>query len=207
MRERGLSPDFHLRRFEASSRPGGGRIAAWVGEAGSPVGWLGPTLRQRAAPGDEGSRIEYRAPRRRVMLIATTEASACGADQQSAKLRALGELARGGPRLHNLLGPSWDGAVLRRGPRARGRPRASGIEKAALDGRETVRRIQEFSRTPATAASRPWTGRILRDARRSRARAGSPIRGLDFTIEVEPETPALPPVLGNPPTADGSHLC
>jgi PAS domain S-box-containing protein len=73
------------------------------------------------------------------------------------------------------------------------------IEKAALDGRETVRRIQEFSRV---RRDRRFTmldmAEILRDAMeitRSRWKADSQGRSAGVTVSLE--TPACPPIEGN----------
>ncbi|HET9299358.1 MAG TPA: response regulator [Candidatus Polarisedimenticolaceae bacterium] len=204
-----LSTDFHLRRiFESSSASmAEGRIAAWErGEPAAPVEVLG-----RDAAGNvrhlemRGSRIEYRGRHAaECLLIDTTEAKRLREQlSNSEKLRALGELAGGVAHdFNNLLGAILGRVqILRRRPHDPDEDRELGvIEKAALDGRETVRRIQEFSRT---RRDRRFTavdlGEILRDVVEiTRPRWKSEFEGRDVTIEVEADTPIVPPVLGNP---------
>ncbi|HEX5043935.1 MAG TPA: response regulator [Candidatus Polarisedimenticolaceae bacterium] len=204
-----LSSDFHLRRiFESSSASmAEGRIAAWErGEPAAPVEVLG-----RDASGNvrhlemRGSRIEYRGRHAaECLLIDTTEAKRLREQlSNSEKLRALGELAGGVAHdFNNLLGAILGRVqILRRRPHGADEDRELAvIEKAALDGRETVRRIQEFSRT---RRDRRFTavdlGEILRDVVEiTRPRWKSEFEGRDVTIEVEADTPPVPPVLGNP---------
>jgi PAS domain S-box-containing protein len=204
-----LSSDFHLRRiFESSSASmAEGRIAAWErGEPAAPVEVLG-----RDASGNvrhlemRGSRIEYRGRHAaECLLIDTTEAKRLREQlSNSEKLRALGELAGGVAHdFNNLLGAILGRVqILRRRPHGADEDRELAvIEKAALDGRETVRRIQEFSRT---RRDRRFTavdvGEILRDVVEiTRPRWKSEFEGRDVTVEVEADTPPVPPVLGNP---------
>jgi nitrogen-specific signal transduction histidine kinase/CheY-like chemotaxis protein len=99
-----------------------------------------------------GSRIEYQGrPAAECLLVDMTEAKRLRERLgETEKLRALGELASGVAHdFNNLLG-----AILGRAQLLRRRALEKDvdhdlavIEKAAQDGRETVRRIQEFSRT------------------------------------------------------------
>ena len=204
-----LSADFHLRRiFESSSASmAEGRIAAWErGEPAAPVEVLG-----RDAAGNvrhlemRGSRIEYRGRQAaECLLIDTTEAKRLREQlSNSEKLRALGELAGGVAHdFNNLLGAILGRVqILRRRPHDPDEDRELGvIEKAALDGRETVRRIQEFSRTRRDRRFEAVDlGEILRDVVEiTRPRWKSEFEGRDVTLEVEADTPLVPPVLGNP---------
>ena len=204
-----LSESFHLHRiFESSSASmAEGRIAAWErGEHAAPVEVLG-----RDASGNvrhlemRGSRIEYRGRHAaECLLIDTTEAKRLREQlTNSEKLRALGELAGGVAHdFNNLLGAILGRVqILRRRAHEADEDRELAvIEKAALDGRETVRRIQEFSRT---RRDRRFTavdlGEILRDVVEiTRPRWKSEFEGRDVTLEVAADTPPVPPVLGNP---------
>src|SRR5439155_15348396 len=73
------------------------------------------------------------------------------------------------------------------------------IEKAALDGRETVRRIQEFSRVRRDRRFTSLDLRlILRDAveiTRTRWEADAENHGVSFDVEVDADEPC--PMLGN----------
>jgi PAS domain S-box-containing protein len=151
-----LASGFDLDRiFNSSSATlAAGRIAAWErGDAISPMEVLG-----RDAEGQQrhlelrGSRIEYRGrPAAECLLIDMTEAKRLREQlNQTEKLSALGELAGGVAHDFNNLLSAILGRVqllLRRdfGPDVDRELEV--IEKAARDGRETVRRIQEFSRT------------------------------------------------------------
>jgi PAS domain S-box-containing protein len=149
------SREFDLDRiFDPSSAAlARGRIAAWErGESMSSVEVLGKDGSGRVRHLElRGSRIEYRGtPCAECLLIDMTEARRLRERLSEAeKLRALGELASGVAHdFNNLLG-----AILGRAQLMRRRKlgeeadrELAVIEKAALDGRETVRRIQEFSR-------------------------------------------------------------
>lgn len=151
-----LNPGFRLSRiFDPSSASlAGGRIAAWErGESPGPAEVLGKDARGRTRHLElRGSRIEYLGnPAAECLLVDMTEAKRLRERlSETEKLRALGELASGVAHdFNNLLG-----AILGRSQllRRQGMPEKidhdlAVIEKAALDGRETVRRIQEFSRT------------------------------------------------------------
>lgn len=200
-----LDPDFDLSRiFEPSSSAlARGRITGWEGgrTAGS-VEVLGKDQNGEVRHLElRGSRIEYRGrPAAECLLIDTTEAKRLRERlSDTEKLRSLGELAGGVAHdFNNLLGAILGRAQLLRGKGQDGDTDhdLAVIEKAALDGRETVRRIQEFSRTRRdkrfTAVD---LGEILRDAvEMTRTRwSGAP----GAPIEVQVDTPAVPPVLGN----------
>src|SRR5207244_6722741 len=97
-----------------------------------------------------GSHIDYRGgPAVECLLIDTTEQKELRERLSvTEKLRSLGELAGGVAHdFNNLLGAILGRAQLlrRRGLAREIDDELSVIEKAALDGRETVRRIQEFS--------------------------------------------------------------
>jgi PAS domain S-box-containing protein len=148
--------DFQLSRiFDPSSGAlAAGRIAAWErGEAPAPAEVLGQDAQGRTRHLElRGSRIEYQGrPAAECLLVDMTEAKRLRERLgETEKLRALGELASGVAHdFNNLLG-----AILGRAQLLRRRALEKDvdhdlavIEKAAQDGRETVRRIQEFSRT------------------------------------------------------------
>ena len=140
--------------FQSSSAPlVHERILAW--ERGEPAG----SLLVQGLDGQgrirrlelRGSGIEYLGrPAAECLLVDTTEAEALRERlSETEKLRSLGELAGGVAHdFNNLLG-----AILGRTQLLRRRVtdpeidrELSVVERAALDGRETVRRIQEFSR-------------------------------------------------------------
>ena len=151
-----LRPEFRLSRiFDPSSASlAGGRIAAWErGESPGPVEVLGQDAKGRTRHLElRGSRIEYQGiPAAECLLVDMTESKRLRERlAETEKLRALGELASGVAHdFNNLLG-----AILGRSQMLRRQgmtPQVDHdlevIEKAAQDGRETVRRIQEFSRT------------------------------------------------------------
>lgn len=151
-----LRPEFRLSRiFDPSSATlAGGRIAAWErGEAPGSAEVLGRDAQGRIRHLElRGSRIEYQGrAAAECLLVDMTEAKRLRERlSETEKLRALGELASGVAHdFNNLLG-----AILARAQLLRRQGIASQvdhdlavIEKAAQDGRETVRRIQEFSRT------------------------------------------------------------
>ena len=124
--------------------------------------------------------------------------------QQSEKLRALGQLAGGiAHDFNNLLqailgyaqlmkGNLDDGALVQRSLNV--------VEAAAIDGAETVRRIQQFARLrPDEPFVRVDIGQIVHDAvaitrPRWEERAARDNRPLDLRLEL----PGVPPVSGRP---------
>ncbi len=151
-----VRPDFRLSRiFDPSSASlAGGRIAAWErGESPGPAEVLGQDAKGRTRHLElRGSRIDYQGnPAAECLLVDMTEAKRLRERlSETEKLRALGELASGVAHdFNNLLGAILGRSQLLR--RAGMTPKIDHdlaiIEKAAQDGRETVRRIQEFSRT------------------------------------------------------------
>jgi PAS domain S-box-containing protein len=149
-------PDFRLSRiFDPSSAAlAGGRIAAWErGESPGPAEVLGHDAQKRTRHLElRGSRIEYQGrPAAECLLVDMTEAKRLRERlSETEKLRALGELASGVAHdFNNLLGAILGRSQLlrRQGLEPKLDHDLAVIEKAAQDGRETVRRIQEFSRT------------------------------------------------------------
>jgi len=151
-----LNPEFRLSRiFDPSSASlAGGRIAAWEsGESPGPAEVLGKDAKGRTRHLElRGSRIEYQGnPAAECLLVDMTEAKRLRERlSETEKLRALGELASGVAHdFNNLLGAILGRSQLlrRQGMAPKVDSDLAVIEKAAQDGRETVRRIQEFSRT------------------------------------------------------------
>jgi signal transduction histidine kinase len=119
------------------------------------------------------------------------------------RLRALGELAEGVAHEFNnilsiilgraqmLLGKTLD-PVLRRNLEV--------IERVALDGSQTVRRIQEFSRKlPARPFEPVDLNRVIEqvmEITQPRWKAEAQARGLQYDVRMDQA--ALPPVLGDP---------
>lgn len=193
------------------------RIAGWErGESPAPI-----AVKAQDAAGKirqielRGSGIEHRGRlAAECLLIDTTEADELrGRLNETEKLRSLGELAGGiAHDFNNLLG-----AILGRTQLLRRRPQLAGIdaelaviEKAAQDGRETVRRIQEFSRV---RKERPFDvldlGEILRDCiemTRTQWKAEAESRGVSISIDLQVGNPQVPDfetsgalrILGNP---------
>jgi PAS domain S-box-containing protein len=169
-----LHPDFRLSRiFDPSSAAlAGGRIAAWErGESPGPAEVLGQDAQKRTRHLElRGSRIEYQGrPAAECLLVDMTEAKRLRERlSETEKLRALGELASGVAHdFNNLLGAILGRSQLlrRQGMEAKVDHDLAVIEKAAQDGRETVRRIQEFSRTRRDKKFEPVDlNEILRDA-------------------------------------------
>jgi signal transduction histidine kinase/CheY-like chemotaxis protein len=90
--------------------------------------------------------------------------------------------------------------ILRRDPRKEGADRdLAVIERAALDGRETVRRIQEFSRLRRDRRfAAVDLGEVLRDVVEiTRPRWQNDFDGRSQRVELEADTPQVPPVLGS----------
>ena len=151
-----LRSDFRLSRIfdPSSSTLAAGRIAAWErGEAPAPTEVLGQDAQNRIRHLElRGSRIEYQGrAAAECLLVDMTEAKRLRERlNETEKLRSLGELASGVAHdFNNLLGAILGRAqLLRRKGLTQAVDRdVAIIEKAAQDGRETVRRIQEFSRT------------------------------------------------------------
>jgi CheY-like chemotaxis protein/anti-sigma regulatory factor (Ser/Thr protein kinase) len=151
-----------------------------------------------------GSRIDYMGrPAVECLLVDTTEAKRLREKlEDNERLRALGELASGVAHdFNNLLG-----AILGRTQLLRSRDfdnkvdrELAVIEKAARDGRETVRRIQEFSRLrtdqPEAIVQLPG---ILSDAveiTRTRWKADSARRNVK--IDVQLDCGEVSPIQGN----------
>jgi PAS domain S-box-containing protein len=195
------------RFFEPSSAAlAAGRIAAWErGDDASAIEVLGRDASQRIRHMElRGSRIDYRGrPAAECLLVDRTEAKRLHDKlTETEKLRALGELSGGVAHdFNNLLG-----AVLGRVQllRRRGFPRdvdfeLGVIEKAALDGRETVRRIQEFSRTRRDKRFEPVDlVEVLRDALEiTKTRWRNDAMSRNVTIETTLDAERVPPILGN----------
>jgi PAS domain S-box-containing protein len=183
------------------------RIAAWI-DGRSP----GPAqVQARDADGNPhelelyGSRIEYLGrPAAECLMVDMTETKQLREKfEDTERLRALGELSSGVAHdFNNMLG-----AILGRIQLLRKRDfneevdeEMAVIEKAAKDGRETVRRIQEFSRT---RADRPFTPvdmpELIRDAvemTRTRWKTDAELRNI--TIKLSLDCEEVPTVMGNP---------
>ena len=207
-RDRALSPEFDLLAiFEpASAQTVRERITAWeLGEQAGPV-----EVEARAASGRinqlelRGSRIEYLGrPAAECLLIDTTEANELRERLAATeKLRSLGELAGGVAHdFNNLLGAILGRTQLLRTHSFDDRTDAdlAIIEKAAQDGRETVRRIQEFSRVRQDRRfSTVQIADVMRDSveiTRSCWRADAESRNADINVWVD--ACPVPPVQGN----------
>jgi len=182
------------------------RIEAWErGEPASPVEVLGQDASGRQRCFElRGSRIEYQGrPAAECLLVDMTEARQLRERlAETEKLRALGELAGGVAHdFNNLLGAILGRAQLlrRRGFDAEVDRELSVIEKAALDGRETVRRIQEFSRVRRDRRFSPVDlAEVMKDAVEiTRGRWKAEAEQRNVTIQVELDLAPVPPVLGN----------
>ena len=200
--------DFSLSRiFDPSSAAlAAGRIGAWErGEAPGPTEVLGQDAQGRVRHLElRGSRIDYLGrPAAECLLVDMTESKRLRERlSETEKLRALGELASGVAHdFNNLLG-----AILGRAQLLRRRPMAQDvdhdlavIEKAAQDGRETVRRIQEFSRTRRDKqfANVDLCG-VMADAleiTKSRWKDDALLREVQVTPFLDAR--GVPPILGN----------
>jgi PAS domain S-box-containing protein len=166
------------------------------------VGWhrSGHALRLEL----RGSRIEYRGkPAAECILVDTTEAKALREHlEETERLRALGELAGGVAHdFNNLLSAILGRVQLlrRRGFDTDVDSALAIIETAAQDGRETVRRIQEFARTRRERRFSPVSiPAILRDAAEiTRTRWQSEAANRSVTFDVTLDTHDVPAVLGN----------
>ena len=183
-----------------------GRIAAWQrGEHAAPVAVI--------AHGDDGqvrelelrgSGIEYLGqPAAECLLVDFTENKRLREKlNETERLRALGELAGGVAHdFNNLLSAVLGRAQLLRRedlPEKVDRSLAV-IEKSAQDGRETVRRIQEFSRVRRDRAQTPLDlSQIVRDSLElTQTRWEDEAASRNVTIQVEEFYKEVPPVLGH----------
>jgi signal transduction histidine kinase/CheY-like chemotaxis protein len=206
--DRAMSDDFDLSRiFDASSASlAGGRIVAWEsGEAAAPVEVLGQDATGRIRHLElRGSRIEYQGrPAAECLMVDMTEAKRLREKlTETEKLRALGEMASGVAHdFNNLLG-----AILGRVQLLRRREVPAHfdddlriIERAAQDGRETVRRIQEFSRVRRDKRFAPVDlPEVLRDAleiTKTSWKDEAQTRNVAFRASLDSEQ--VPPILGN----------
>jgi PAS domain S-box-containing protein len=203
-----LSDVFDLSRvFDPSSEAlARGHMRAWErGEASTPIEVLGKDASGRVRHLElRGSRIEFQGrPAAECLLVDMTEAKRLTERLNSTeKLRALGELAGGVAHdFNNLLG-----AILGRVQLLRRRAfdadvdrELAVIEKAAQDGGETVRRIQEFSRIRRDRRFAPVDlAEVLRDTvdiTKTRWKAEAERRNV--AVKVILVTPPVPPVMGN----------
>jgi PAS domain S-box-containing protein len=151
-----------------------------------------------------GSRTEYRGrPAAECLLVDMTEAKRLREElEDTERLRSLGELASGVAHdFNNLLGAILGRVQLLRARRFEVRvdSELSVIERAAQDGRETVRRIQEFSRTRTDQPFAPvQLPEIVRDAveiTRTRWKVEAQRRNVDVDVSVDCDE--VPPILGN----------
>jgi len=120
------------------------------------------------------------------------------------RLRALGEMSGGVAHdFNNILGAilgraqllleKIDDPLSRRGIQV--------IEKAAMDGAETVRRIQEFTRVRADSSSfiRSDINEVIRDAVEfTRTRWKNEAEAWGISIDMQYELGDLPPMMGDP---------
>jgi PAS domain S-box-containing protein len=203
-----LDPDFRLGRvFDPSSVAlAEGRMAAWErGESPNPTEVLGRDVQGRLRHLElRGSRIEYQSrPAAECLLVDMTEAKRLRERlTETERLRALGELAGGVAHdFNNLLA-----AVLGRVQLLRKRDLHSAvdhdlgvIEKAAQDGRETVRRIQEFSRTRRDKRFKEVAlDAVLRDAMEiTKTRWKNEAEQKNIHIDVQWEVDPVPNILGS----------
>lgn len=151
-----------------------------------------------------GSRIEYRGrPAAECLLVDMTETRQLRERlDDTERLRALGELASGVAHdFNNLLGAILGRIQLlrRRGFESDVDRDMAVVEKAAMDGRETVRRIQEFSRV---RTDRPVStvdlSEIIRDAVEiTRTRWQNDVQRRNIAIRLQLDCDEVPPVLGN----------
>jgi PAS domain S-box-containing protein len=182
------------------------RIRAWQrGEHAVPVEVTGRDSRGEPRELElRGSRIEYLGrPAAECLLIDTTETKRLREQlNETEKLRALGELASGVAHdFNNLLGAILGRAQLlrRQAFDADVDEDLAIIEQAARDGRETVLRIQEFSRMRRDRQLTPVDlGDVFRDAieiTRTCWKTEAEKRNVGIDIDLDAAT--VPPVLGN----------
>jgi len=206
--QQALSAAFRLESIfeERSSEVAMQRMRDWeLGESPPPVEVVARDAEGMSRDLElRGSRIEYMGrPAAECLLVDTTESKRLRARlEDTERLRALGELASGVAHdFNNLLSAILGRIQLLRGrgfPDREDREMAV-IERAARDGRETVRRIQEFSRIRADRPFRPVRlPEILQDAVEiTRTRWKSEAERRDVKIEVRTDFTEVPPVLGN----------
>ena len=204
---RALQPDFQLESlFEPeSARVATERIQAWEeGHSTGPCELVGRNSNGAVLHLElRGSRIEYLgAPAAECVVIDNTVAKTLREQLvDTERLRALGELSGGVAHdFNNLLG-----AILGRAQLLRRENLGESvdlnlavIEKAAIDGRETVRRIQEFSRTRQERNfNRLELPDIIRDAveiTRTRWKTESERRNINIRLDLS--LPATAAILG-----------
>jgi PAS domain S-box-containing protein len=184
-----------------------GRMAAWQrGETPEQVEVLGRDAEGRPRHLElRGSRIEHLGkPAAECLLIDTTETKRLQERlAQNEKLRALGELAGGVAHdFNNLLGAILGRIQLlrRQGFDADVDRDLAVIEKAAQDGRETIRRIQEFSRRRRDRKFSPVDlGEVLRDSLEiTRTRWKSEAERRNVVIRTSIDVAPVPPMMGSP---------
>jgi PAS domain S-box-containing protein len=207
-KERAASPNFRLESLfpTAHATVVAERIRAWEsGEPASPAEIEATDAQGRPRELElRGSRIEYLGrPAAECLLIDMTETRRLREKlHDTERLRSLGELASGVAHdFNNLLGAILGRTQLLRRkefPTEVDRDLAV-VEKAAMDGRETVRRIQEFSRL---RTDRPLTpvdlGQVIEDAieiTRTRWEADAARRNV--SLQVVGRCDPVPPILGN----------
>jgi len=203
-----LAPDFQLDRlFDAWSWTlACSRIDEWQnGLPSAPMEVVGRDARGNTRDLEmRGSRIEYKGrPAAECLMIDLTETNRLRERLgETEKLRALGELASGVAHdFNNLLGAILGRVQLlrKKGFDEQTSQHLAVIERAAQDGRETVRRIQEFSRTRRDTEFTPVNfGEIMKDAveiTKTRWRGDAERR--IAPVQVSLDTPAVPPVMGN----------
>ena len=206
--ENALDPEFSLEGIFED--PYGGlvseRIKAWeYGDSPSSTEVKARDIHGKSRELElRGSRIEYRGrPAAECLLVDMTETKQLRerlADTE--RLSALGELASGVAHdFNNLLGAILGRTQLlrKRGFDADVDREMAVVEKAAMDGRETVRRIQEFSRV---RTDRPVStvdlSEIIRDAVEiTRTRWKNEAERRNIAIQVHLDCRDVPPVLGN----------
>ncbi len=202
-----LQPEFELGGlFDPSSAAlAQGRIVAWErGEHRPPIEVLGKDTSGGVRHLElRGSRIEYRGrPAAECILVDTTEARKLRERLvDTERLRALGELSGGVAHdFNNLLGAILGRVQLlrRRAFESRIDRELSVIERAAQDGRETVRRIQEFARTRTGQNFSPVDlADVIRDALEiTRTRWKTEADRRNVAIQLQLDTPSVPAVLG-----------
>jgi PAS domain S-box-containing protein len=203
-----LSDVFDLSRvFDPSSEAlARGHMRAWErGEASTPIEVLGKDASGRVRHLElRGSRIEFQGrPAAECLLVDMTEAKRLTERLNSTeKLRALGELAGGVAHdFNNLLGAILGRVQLLR--RQKFDPDVDRdlavIEKAAQDGGETVRRIQEFSRIRRDRRfAAVDLGEVLRDTVDiTKTRWKTEAERRNVSVQIVLDTPPIPPVMGN----------
>ena len=205
--DQALSPEFDIGAiFEPSSAAMVlGRIEAWErGKHPGAVEVLGRdpdgSLRHLQL---RGSHIEFRgrSAAECILVDTTEETNLRNRLTDTERLRALGELAGGvahdfNNQLSAVLGRVQ--LLRRRGFDVSIDAELAVIEKAAQDGRETVRRIQEFARTQQDLEFFPVDlSEILQDAvEMTRSYWDSEARRRNVKIRLEADTPTVPPILG-----------